>query len=536
MDGAAARLCPGPISPLRSNELQALIDCLHCDEQSAAANRFRCVNPRVKSGDRFVDVSICLACDLRQPAASRENVPKQESGTAVIVISHNYGRFLGECLESVLGQSVAPAEVLVVDDSSSDETLLVAAAFRDRRVRWLRVNARHVHLARMAGLKATIAPYIVFLDADDRLPPDYLRAGEAALEAEPTAGVAYCDVEQFGLWNEYTIMTPGNIEQRNWIVSAAMARREALTSIRLPERGDTLPCQSHADWFLWRSLLRAGWKAVRSKSHLQYRRHGSSMVSAAEGCPESYRVRANLDLESIQIVLPLAGRARYLDRLLDWCERQTWPRVSFLVLDTGNDPALRQRTRQWLVGLNAETQYVPLAPTGPAADLERRGRVEEAAEVSRLMPQIYNAARTRLNSEYVFWLEDDVLPPMDVISQLMDSMEEDVGCVSAVIPSRWEENRVMAWGRDLEILTGRGHNVASCWGTGFGALLVRRSAIWLQPFCAGGRVGCYDHEFAAVLERNGLRWLIDWEVGCDHAGVHADRLSRQRQAEFEVAD
>jgi hypothetical protein len=260
------------------------------------------------------------------------------------------------------------------------------------------------------------------------------------------------------------------------------------------------------------------------------------MVSAAEGCPESYRVRANLDLESIQIVLPLAGRARYLDRLLDWCERQTWPRVSFLALDTGNDSALRQRTRQWLAGLNAETQYVPLAPTGPAADLERRGRVEEAAEVSRLMPQIYNAARPRLNSEYVFWLEDDVLPPLDVISRLMDSMEEDVGCVSAVVPSRWEENRVMAWDRDLEIFTGRGHNVASCWGTGFGALLVRRSVISLQPFCAGGRVGCYDHEFAAVLERNGLRWLIDWEVGCDHAGVHADRLFRQRQVGFDVAD
>jgi glycosyltransferase involved in cell wall biosynthesis len=46
---------------------------------------------------------------------------------AVIVVCHNFGRFLAEAIHSVLVQTRPPAEVLVVDDASNDDTSAVAA-------------------------------------------------------------------------------------------------------------------------------------------------------------------------------------------------------------------------------------------------------------------------------------------------------------------------------------------------------------------------------------------------------------------------
>ena len=67
---------------------------------------------------------------------------KQPSDVAVIVPCHNYGRFLRECLESIVAQTTKPAHILVVDDASTDNTPEVAAEFAGRGVGYLRVDFR----------------------------------------------------------------------------------------------------------------------------------------------------------------------------------------------------------------------------------------------------------------------------------------------------------------------------------------------------------------------------------------------------------
>src|SRR5262249_5732108 len=85
---------------------------------------------------------------------------KAPPAVAVTLTSHAYGRFLTESIESALSQSLRPADVLVVDDASTDETPDVAARYADRGVRYLRVEHQNVHKARMDGLAATKAPFV----------------------------------------------------------------------------------------------------------------------------------------------------------------------------------------------------------------------------------------------------------------------------------------------------------------------------------------------------------------------------------------
>jgi len=103
--------------------------------------------------------------------------PKRFSDVAVIITCHNYGRFLGTAIRSVLAQTHAPAEILVVDDASDDETRQVAEQFADDGVRYLRVENRNAHLTRKAGVDQTTAEVVLFLDADNALNDDYIEKG-----------------------------------------------------------------------------------------------------------------------------------------------------------------------------------------------------------------------------------------------------------------------------------------------------------------------------------------------------------------------
>ena len=60
----------------------------------------------------------------------RRSVSEQPS-VSVIINNYNYGRFLGQCVDSALQQTTA-CEVIVVDDGSVDESLAVLAEFGDR--------------------------------------------------------------------------------------------------------------------------------------------------------------------------------------------------------------------------------------------------------------------------------------------------------------------------------------------------------------------------------------------------------------------
>jgi hypothetical protein len=85
---------------------------------------------------------------------------------SVIIPCFNAGKFLGRTIDSVLGQTGVKLEIIVVDDGSTDESIVILENYRGR-IRLLRKENAGVSLARNDGLRMATGRYVRFLDADD---------------------------------------------------------------------------------------------------------------------------------------------------------------------------------------------------------------------------------------------------------------------------------------------------------------------------------------------------------------------------------
>ncbi len=114
----------------------------------------------------------------------------------VIIPVYNGARFIVACIQSVLDQRYPVAQVIVVDDGSTDDTVAQIQPLADTRVTLLRQPHTGVSAARNMGIKASQAELVAFVDADDIWHPDKL-ARQVALfqekrEAEKTLPIIYC--------------------------------------------------------------------------------------------------------------------------------------------------------------------------------------------------------------------------------------------------------------------------------------------------------------------------------------------------------
>lgn len=85
---------------------------------------------------------------------------------SVIVPTYNCAAFLGDAIESILGQSYAPMEIVAVDDGSSDDTMRVLQGFGDRVRVFSQANSGPA-AARNHAVRKSRGEYLAFLDGDD---------------------------------------------------------------------------------------------------------------------------------------------------------------------------------------------------------------------------------------------------------------------------------------------------------------------------------------------------------------------------------
>ncbi len=109
---------------------------------------------------------------------------------SVVIPLHQGGRFIAEAVGSVHAQSLRPCEVIVVDDGSTDRGPEIAAGLEG--VTLLEQPNRGPGSARNRGFAASRGDAVVFLDQDDLLLPNALRAHRIALEANPAALLSVC--------------------------------------------------------------------------------------------------------------------------------------------------------------------------------------------------------------------------------------------------------------------------------------------------------------------------------------------------------
>jgi glycosyltransferase involved in cell wall biosynthesis len=116
------------------------------------------------------------------------------SRVTAAVTTYNRAALLPGALESVFAQAVEGVEVLVVDDGSTDDTADVLAGYGDR-IRVVRQENGGRSAARNTAVREARAPFLSFLDSDDRWAPDKLARELPVLEASPYVGMVHGHVD-----------------------------------------------------------------------------------------------------------------------------------------------------------------------------------------------------------------------------------------------------------------------------------------------------------------------------------------------------
>ena len=115
--------------------------------------------------------------DLQRSCTGREltasGVDMCHIAVSVIIPLWNGERYLGECLHSVLSQTLQNIEVIIIDDASMDGSMVLADSYaaRDARIKVLHLHEKQgASVARNLGLERARAEFIAFMDSDDRYP------------------------------------------------------------------------------------------------------------------------------------------------------------------------------------------------------------------------------------------------------------------------------------------------------------------------------------------------------------------------------
>jgi glycosyltransferase involved in cell wall biosynthesis len=225
---------------------------------------------------------------------------KMNGRVCAVVPNYNYARFVTAALDSLVNQTRKPDEIIVVDDASTDNSAAVITKWIEEnstanaRLIVHSKNSGTVGAPRNTGIKATNAEFIVALDSDDMLEPEYIETLHEAIKDKPNVGVVYSGVQTHLHTNEHGDAM--RIVHTDWpiafdwewmsapvnppntcIPTASMFRRE----MWYRAGGYDNNRQSAEDAEFWLRGLGLGFEALKAtdKPLFVYRKHGESMSS-----------------------------------------------------------------------------------------------------------------------------------------------------------------------------------------------------------------------------------------------------------------
>jgi glycosyltransferase involved in cell wall biosynthesis len=168
---------------------------------------------------------------------------------SVVIPAHNAERYLAAAIDSVLAQTRAPHQVVVIDDGSTDGTPGVAKSYAGLVACHRQQNAG-IGATRNRGVALSQGDYVAFLDADDLWEPDKLERQLAVFDSDPSLDLVLGQVRQFidpGLSRKEAarIACPSGL-QPGYLPGALLARRATFERVG-PFRTD-LKVGEFVDW------------------------------------------------------------------------------------------------------------------------------------------------------------------------------------------------------------------------------------------------------------------------------------------------
>lgn len=170
---------------------------------------------------------------------------------SVIMPIYNAEKYLNKCIQSVIDQTYTNWELIAIDDGSKDSSFFILSEFavKDSRIKGETKKNEGPGVTRNRALDKATGDYVVFLDADDYIEPDYFKLLKERVEIE-NADVVFIDVFQ---------ETP----------DGRLIKYEKMSSFKSDCRKDMIGCQmtGYMPWGGWR---KAASRSLIEKHHLRY--------------------------------------------------------------------------------------------------------------------------------------------------------------------------------------------------------------------------------------------------------------------------
>ncbi|MFN3530989.1 MAG: glycosyltransferase family 2 protein [Candidatus Brocadia sp.] len=190
---------------------------------------------------------------------------KSRIKVSVVIPAHNAAKMIAETLESLLAQSFTNWEAIIIDDGSNDGTAAVAGSFakKDHRIRIVSQQKMGVSAARNMGISMASFDWLLFLDADDLILPQYLERMTRLLISDPSLDAVYCNwarVARDGtLVKEEFCRLTGDMfstfaRRALFPIHACIVRRSLVMAVG----GFDTSLRTCEDWDLWQRVARTG--------------------------------------------------------------------------------------------------------------------------------------------------------------------------------------------------------------------------------------------------------------------------------------
>lgn len=204
-----------------------------------------------------------------------------ESKVSIIVPCYNQAVFLPETLDSVLAQTYHNWECVIVNDGSPDNTQEVAMMYcqKDDRFKYLYKQNGGLSSARNAGVRASVGEYILPLDSDDIIGPEYIELAVKVLNENSGITVVYCKAQLFGKQKGEWILPEFSANKMlgsNLVFCSSVFRRSYYDKTSGYRENMKY---GYEDWDFWLSIIELGGDFYRiDKVMFYYRIRTNSMA------------------------------------------------------------------------------------------------------------------------------------------------------------------------------------------------------------------------------------------------------------------
>lgn len=209
---------------------------------------------------------------------------KKRPLVTVVITCYNYDKYVGEALDSVLEQTYKNLEIIIINDGSTDKSDEVIKKRIEKlpNITYIHHSNKGVVYTRNVGIRTAKGVYIVFLDADDKMPSDYI-ASNVNFAEKNKLDIVSTDLVQFGNTEDKITLPDFNLEHMkngNILHISSLIRRSCIGDHEFDEQFSR---RSHEDWDFLLGLVLAGAHAAKNPdTFLLYRQHGVSRNNTEE--------------------------------------------------------------------------------------------------------------------------------------------------------------------------------------------------------------------------------------------------------------